>query len=58
MLVFDNCSFYYNADTKSNRPFVIGVKDREHSNNDMVSLTKEDAKKIYELLKNHLKTES
>lgn len=63
MLVFDNCSFYYNADTKSNRPFVIGVKDREHSNDDMerwdmVSLTKEDAKKIYELLKNHLKTES
>ena len=58
MLLFDNCSFYYNEDAESDRPFVIGVKDRENSDDnmerwDMVSLSKEDAKKIYELLKNH-----
>lgn len=56
MLLFDNCSFYYNEDT--DRPFVIGVKDRENSDDnmerwDMVSLSKDDAKKIYELLKNY-----
>ena len=58
MLLFDDCSFYYNEDTESDRPFVIGVKDREHSDDnmerwDMVSLSRDDAKKIYELLKNH-----
>lgn len=57
MLLFDNCSFYYNEDTESDRPFVIGVKDRENSDDnmerwDMVSLSRDDAKKIYELLKN------
>lgn len=56
MLLFDNCSFYYNEDTENDRPFVIGVKDRENSDDnverwDMVSLSKDDAKKIYELLK-------
>ena len=56
MLLFDNCSFYYNEDTENDRPFIIGVKDRENSDDnverwDMVSLSKDDAKKIYELLK-------
>lgn len=48
MLLFDNCSFYYNEDTESDRPFVIGVRDRENSDDnverwDMVSLSKDDA---------------
>ena len=56
MLLFDNCVFYYNEDTENDRPFIIGVKDRENSDDnverwDMVSLSKDDAKKIYELLK-------
>ena len=56
MLLFDNCGFYYNEDTENDRPFIIGVKDRENSDDnverwDMVSLSKDDAKKIYELLK-------
>lgn len=56
MLLFDNCGFYYDEDTENDRPFIIGVKDREHSDDnaerwDMVSLSKDDAKKIYELLK-------
>ena len=59
MLLFDNCSFYYSEDTESDRPFIIGVRDRENSDDnverwDIVSLSKDDAKKIYELLKNHL----
>lgn len=56
MLLFDNCGFYYNEDTENDRPFIIGVKDRENSDDnverwDMVSLSKDDAKTIYELLK-------
>lgn len=63
MILFDNCSFYYNEDAECDRPFVIGVKDRENSDDnmerwDMVSLSKEEAKRIYELLKNHLQIES
>lgn len=60
MLLFENCSFYYGENTKSDRPFIIGVKDREHSNNDMerwdmVSLEEDDARMVYELLKQHFK---
>ena len=31
MLIFENCSFSYTADAKGGRPFIVGVKDREHS---------------------------
>jgi hypothetical protein len=60
MLLFENCSFYYGEDAKSDRPFIIGVKDREHSDNnterwDMVSLNENEAKMVYELLKQHFK---
>lgn len=63
MLLFDNCSFYHNPDAKSDRPYIIGVRDRECSDTNMerwnmASLTEEDAKKIYNLLKNHFKEES
>lgn len=56
MLLFDNCSFYYNEDTESDRPFVIGVRDRENSDDnverwDMVSLSKDDAKRYTNYLK-------
>lgn len=60
MLLFENCSFYYNKDTQSDRPFIIGVKDREHSDYnmerwDMVSLTEDEAKLVYKLLKQNFK---
>ena len=35
MLLFENCSFCYNKDDQSDRPFIIGVKDREHSDDNM-----------------------
>lgn len=60
MLLFENCSFYYGENAESDRPFIIGAKDREHSNNDMerwdmVSLEEDDARMVYELLKQHFK---
>jgi hypothetical protein len=60
MLLFENCSFYYNKDDQSDRPFIIGVKDREHSDDnmerwDMVSLTEDEAKLVYKLLKQNFK---
>lgn len=58
MLLFENCSFCYDKDTQSDRPFIIGVKDREHSDDnmercDMVSLTEDEAKSVYKLLKQY-----
>lgn len=60
VLLFENCSFYYNEDAQSDRPFIVGVKDREHSNDnmerwDMVSLTEDEAKSVYKLLKQYFK---
>ena len=60
MLLFKNCSFEYNKDAESDHPFIIGVKDREHSDDnaerwDMVSLTKDETKSVYELLKQYFK---
>ena len=57
-LLFENCDFYYNGDAKSDRPFIVGVRDRTHPNDyaeqwNMVSLTKDDAKSVYELLKHY-----
>ena len=58
MLLFENCEFYYNSDDKAERPFVIEVKDRRHSNgNDerwvIVTLSKDEAKLVYEMLKKY-----
>lgn len=60
MLLFENCSFHYNEEAKSNRPFIVGIKDREHSNGsterwDLESLTEDDARSVYELLKQYFK---
>lgn len=60
MLLFENCSFYYNEEAKSDRPFIVGIKDREHSNGSterwgVVSLTEDDARSVYELLKQYFK---
>ena len=52
MLLFDNCSFYYNEDTESDRVTDIENSDDNMERWDMVSLSRDDAKKIYELLKN------
>ena len=51
------------ADAKGGRPFIVGIKDREHSDNsterwDMASLREEEAKLVYELLKKHFEIES
>ena len=63
MLIFENCSFSYTADAKGGRPFIVGIKDREHSDDsierwDMASLREEEAKLVYELLKKHFEIES
>jgi hypothetical protein len=58
MLLFENCEFCYNSDDKMGRPFVIIIKDREHSNgNDerwnIVTLGKDETKLVYEMLKKY-----
>ena len=58
MLIFENCCFSYTADAKGGRPLIVGVKDRERSDDsterwNMASLSEEDAKLVYELLKKH-----
>lgn len=60
MLIFENCSFYYNEEANSDRPFIVGIKDREHSDGsterwDLASLTEKDARSVYEILKQHFK---
>ena len=60
MLLFENCSFYYDEEAKSDRPFIVGIKDREHSYGsterwDLASLTEDDARLVYELLKQYFK---
>lgn len=60
MLLFENCSFYYDEETKSDRPFIVGIKDRERSYGsterwDLASLTEDDARLVYELLKQYFK---
>lgn len=60
ILLFENCSFYYDEEAKSDRPFIVGIKDREHSDGsterwNLVSLTEDDAKSVYELLKQYFK---
>lgn len=60
ILLFENCSFYYGEEAKSDRPFIVGIKDREHSDGsterwNLVSLTEDDASSVYELLKQYFK---
>lgn len=63
MLIFENCSFCYEKDAKGGQLFIVGIKDREHSNDDterwnMVSLTEKETRQIYEMLNEYFKEES
>lgn len=64
MLIFENCSFSYDEDAKSRRPFVVGVRDREYDIKDnierwnLVSLDEDEAREVYELLHKHFGKES
>ena len=61
--MFENCSFSYTKDAKGGRPFIVGIKDREYSKDNMerwymVLLTEKETKQIYEMLNEYFKEES